>query len=417
MGKMEEKQLKESSKEQMNFSMSDSFLEFFITVVKFKWFLFLFVFIITVSATIIALVSPKWYKASASVLPAENTDFLSAFSGLSSLVKNFAPTKGLAALTGSSELDRYIAILKSSTLTDDVIKKFNLRKEYNLEGQYFDKVVKEFIANENIEVADEGNLVVSIYDKNPVRAAQIANYMVMRLNEINTRLSVTNAKANREFIEKRYFENVNDIKRLETEMQKFQEKYGVIAVPQQLESSFKAMSEIYIELVKKEIAANVLEKTYGENNPILHQAELEIQGLKTKINSINEGNDISKDGVNLLIPLKKAPELANKYLQIYKDLEIQYKILEFVQPMYEQAKIEEVRNTPSVLVLDKAGPPDRKAKPKALLYLIISFLSSTFIGLVLVFTKEGINKIKTAHPEKYSFIKESLKISLRRNKS
>ena len=398
-------------------TVGHSFIEFLTITVKFRWFLFWFIFVITTSATLLALLSPKWYKASASVLPAEQTDFLGALGGLSSLVKGFTPSKGLAALTGSTELDRYIAILKSSTLADNVIKEFNLTKEYDLEGDYYEKVVKEFTSNLDIEVQDEGNLLVSVYDKNPQRAADIANYMIGKLNEINTRLSVTNAKANREFVEKRYFENKNDIDDLENQMKDFQEKYGVVAVPEQLESTVKAMSEIYADLVKKEVALNVIQKTYGANSPMLNQLEIEVEELKSKINKINAGTEVSKDGINLLIPFKKAPDLAYKYLKIYKDLEIQYKILEFVQPMYEQAKVEEVRNTPSVLILDKAGPPERKAKPKGSLYFIISFLSSTFLGLLIVFSLEGINKIKNIDPERYDFIKQSLRVGIKRRKS
>ena len=47
----------------------------------------------------------------------------------------------------------------------------------------------------------------------------------------------------------------------------------------------------------------------------------------------------------VLIPLNIAPSLVNKYLNIYKNLEIQYTIAEFITPVYEQAKIEEVLNT------------------------------------------------------------------------
>ena len=112
--------------------------------------------------------------------------------------------------------------------------------------------------------------------------------------------------------------------------------------------------------------------------------------------------------MNLLIPFKKAPGLGYKYFKIYKDLEIQYKILEFVQPMYEQAKVEEVRNTPSVLVLDHAGPPERKARPKGSLYFVISFFASTFFGLLIVFSLEGLKKIKSIAPDKYDYMKTSL---------
>ena len=131
--------------------------------------------------------------------------------------------------------------------------------------------------------------------------------------------------------------------------------------------------------------------------------------MKKKIEMINAGQSLSADGVNLLIPFKKAPGLGYKYFKIYRDLEIQYKILELVQPMYEQAKVEEFRNTPSVLILDNAGPADRKARPKGSLYLVISFFASTFFGLLIVFSLEGLKKIKSVAPDKYEYMKSALR--------
>lgn len=390
-------------------SVGHSMVELFVVIAKYRWFLFLFIFIISAGATTYALLATKWYKASASVLPAEQASVLGSFSGLSSLVKSFSPTKGLAALTGSSEVDRYMAILKSGTMIDDVISKFKIREEYEMEDAYYEKVVKAFVSNLEIDVEDEGTLVVSVYDMDPQKAADIANYMITQLNEINTRLSVTNAKANREFIERRYIESITYIDTLENEMKNFLEKYGVIAVPEQLEATVKAMSDIYAQLAQKQVELNVMKRSYGEDSPLTLKAEIGVEELNKKINSLNAGNDLSDDGVNLLIPFKKAPGLGYKYFKIYRDLEIQYKILEFVQPMYEEAKVEEVRNTPSVIVLDYAGPAERKAKPKGSLYLVVSFLSSTLIGLLIVFTLEGINKVKLHSPEKYAYIRNSFR--------
>jgi tyrosine-protein kinase Etk/Wzc len=385
----------------------NSFVEFLTVTITYRWFLFWFVFLITVGSLTYALLSPKWYKATASVLPAEKSDFLSAFSGLSALAKNFSPSKGLAALTGNTEFDRYIAILKSSTMVDDVISNFDLRKEYDLEDVEYEKVTKMFSSNLELEVQDEGNLTISVFDKNPKKAADIVNYMIVKLNEINTALSVTNAKANREFIEKRYVENVADINNLENDMKSFQEKYGVIAVPEQIESTIKSMSEIFAEQAKKEIEFNVLKRSYGENNPLTKNAEIEVQEISKKINSlISSGNSV--DGSNLLIPFKRAPALGNKYLKIYRDIEIQYKILEFVQPLYEQAKVEEVRNSPSVLVLDKAAPPQLKAKPKGSLYALVAFVVSIVIGYFIVYIFVLFRKIKLSDPVSYSFITETL---------
>lgn len=411
---METKEPQSKNSDNDQYKVGHSLIEFLVVLVKYRWFLFLFVFVITVGATTYALLATKWYKASASVLPAEKTDLLGSFGGLSSLVKGFSPSKGLAALTGTNELDRYMAILKSGTMTDDVIKKFKLREEYEMEDSYYEKVIKAFIGNVDMEVEDEGNLVVSVYDQDPQKAADIANYMITKLNDMNTTLSVTNAKANREFIERRYIENVTYIDTLENKMKNFQEKYGVIAVPEQLEATVKAMSDIYAQLAQKEVELNVMKRTYGEDSPLTIKAEIGVEELNKKINSLNAGEELSDDGVNLLIPFKKAPGLGYKYFKIYRDLEIQYTILEFVQPMYEQAKVEEVRNTPSVLVFDYAGPAERKAKPKGSLYLLIAFLSSSFVGLLIIFSLEGIHKIKKIDPVRFNYMKNSLKFNFRK---
>lgn len=388
-----------------NEKVGNTFFEFLVITVKYRWFLFWFVFVITAGATAYALLAPKWYKSTASVLPAEKNDLLSTLSGISSLAKGFSASKGLAALTGqNSETDRYMAILMSATVTDDIIKKFDLRKEYDLENDYYEKVVKEWQSNFELEIADEGNLTITVFDKDPKKAANIANYLVDRLNEINTKLSVSNAKSNREFVEKRYTQNVKDINDLEDSMRNFQQKYGVIAVPEQLEATVKSMSAIYADMYKKEIEFNVLKQTYGADHPVTSTAKIELNELQKKINALNAGTDASQKDVKLLIPFKQAPELGNEYLKIYRNLEIQYKILEFVQPLYEQAKVEEARNTPSVLVLDKAGPADRKAKPKGSLYAAVGFVSSLLVGLFIVFFIELFSKLKTNEPEKFDYI-------------
>ena len=394
--------------------VGNTFLEFIIITVKYRWFLFWFVFIITAGATAFALLSPKWYKSTVSVLQAEKTDLLSSLSGLSSLVKGFSPSRGLAALTGNAEFNKYIAILKSTTLADDVIDRFGLKKEYDLEDSYHEKIIKEFFSNLDIEIADEGNLVINFFDKDPQRAADVVNYMIDQLNIINTRLSVFNAKFNREFIEKRYNQNVNDINNLETKMMEFQEKYGVIAVPEQIESTIKTMAAIYSDYLKKEIEFNVLRRTYGESSPLVQKAKIGVEEILKKINSLKYGSDISKNDIKLLIPFKQAPELGNKYLKIYKDIEIQYKILEFVQPMYEQAKVEEIRNTPSVLVLDKAVPADRKSKPKGSLYAILAFVISLTIGFIIIICLEAIQKMKHTDKNSFDYIKNSLKSDFRK---
>lgn len=405
-------ELKENTKKE---AVGNSLLDFISVLVKYRWFVIWFVFIGTVGTTVYALLSPKWYSSTASVFIAEKTDVLSAISGLSGLAKGVGAAKGLAALTGGNdEADKFKAILKSGTVTLDVINKFNLRKEYDYEDDYFDKVLKEWSSNLEIEMQEEGNLTITVYSKEPQKAADIANYLVAKLNEVNTRLGVTNAKANRTFVEKRYNQSIEDITNLETAMKTFQEDYGVIAVPQQIEATVKSMSSIYVDLYKKEVEYNVVKQTYGNDHPMVANTKIEMNELKKKIDLLNSGKDESMQDVKLLIPFKEAPALGNKYLKIYRNLEIQYKILEFIQPLFEQAKVEEARNTPSVLVLDYAGPAERKSKPKYSLYLLLGFVVSMIVALFFILIVETFKRLRNVDAERYDQVANTLKSDLKK---
>lgn len=395
--------------------VGNTFFEFFAMIIKYRWFLFWIIFIGSAGATLYAVFAPKWYMSTASVFAAEKSDLLSSLSGISGLAKGLAGRSSLAALYGQNdEMDKYKGIIKSGTMTNDIVAKFKLREEYEMEDDYYDKVLKEWGSNLELEVADEGNLNITVYSRFPKKAAEMANYIVEKLNEINTALSVTNAKANRAFVEKRYLQNVDDINALEDKMKAFQEHYGVVAVPEQIEATVKSMASIYADLYKKQVEFNVLKQSYGVDHPMTKNASIEMNELDKKINGLNMGTDASQKDFQLLIPFKKAPALGNEYLKIYRGLEIQYKILEFIQPMYEQARVEENRSTPSVVVLDYAGPAERKSKPKISLYGLLGLVISTTIGLVIVLVIESFKKLRNVDVERFDTMMNTVKKDLRK---
>ena len=392
-----------SSTDQRENLVGSAFLDFLFTIAKFRKFLTIWIFLIVGGAILLAVLTPKEYKATSSVLPASQSDLLSSLGGISSLAKSFSPLRGLGGLGGSDETDKYFAILKSKNVQYRLINEFNLKKVYDLENEPMWKVEKALSNNLNFELETDGNLLIEVYDESPKRAAKMANFLVSQLNEINTELHITNARSTREFIEKRYFQNIDDITNLELQMKDFQEKYGVIAVPEQIEATVKSLAELYVDVAREEVALNVMRKSLSKDNPTLITKELEYREISDKVNKLGTGSLIT-EYPKVLIPLNVAPGLVNKYLNIYKNLEIQYTIAEFITPVYEQARIEEVRSTPSVLVLDEAYPPERKARPKIALYALIGLVVSLVLGLFIVFMLELLRKLQKIDQQKFDYI-------------
>ncbi len=379
-------------------------LDFLTILTRHRKFISRFVLGVTVLVTVVALLSPKWYKSTAMVFPAERADIFGAIEGVSSLMKSFSPARALSSLAGATETDKYVVILKSKTVLNAVIEKFDLVRVYDITSYPEEFTTKELLSNVEFEAEPEGNLSITVYDKDPQRAADMVNYFVEMLNTVNARLQVQNAKGNRIFIEERYQKNLKDLAAAEDSMKAFQKKHGVIAMPEQTQASIKAAAELMAQLAVKEVEAGVLRRSQTPDHPAVVAAELQVDEFKRKLEEMNAGVGGRVGKMDVFVPFNKVPELGAEYLRRYREVEMQYKILQFIAPLYEQAKVEERRDTPSVIVLDKGRPAERKSKPKISLYALIALVSSSLIALIVVLGQEMFQRLKAEDAERMNLV-------------
>jgi tyrosine-protein kinase Etk/Wzc len=377
------------------------FMDFLTVLTNYRKFISRFVVLCTIGTMMVVIVLPKWYKSVASVFPAEKADLLGGLEGIASLAKSFSPTRALSALGGNQETDRYMAILKSKTVLGAVINKFDLVHVYDITDYPIEKTTKELLENVEFQIEDEGYITITVYDKEPQRSADMANFFVEMLNKTNTELQVKNARGNRGFIEERYKKNLVDLAAAEDSLKKFQKKYGVIALPEQIEASIKAIAEITGDLALKEVKASVLKRTQSDENPLVIAAKIEVDEIQKKLAQMNSGTHVPESEMKVFVPFNRMPDLGGEYIRRFREVEIQYKILQFLTPLYEQAKVEERRQTPSVIILDKAIPAERKAKPKISLYTLIALIISSLLSLLTVFFLEWLKRLRDMDPDRF----------------
>ncbi|HTR81280.1 MAG TPA: GNVR domain-containing protein [Bacteroidota bacterium] len=390
------------------FHVGDFFSEAITLLLKYRKFLSRFVLSITVASILLALVLPKWYLATVSVFPAEQEKLPTGIGELGLLSGAFSASKALSSLSGNPDLDRYSVILKSSSVLSAVIQKFDLAHVYGITSDIGEKTAKELLSNTDFTIEPEGNLTVSVYDKSPQRAADMANYFVEQLNHVNSDLMSQNARGNREFIEQRYEKNLSDLAAAEDSLKEFQKRSGILALPEQVEASIKAVTELAGQAALEDVQSAILARTLSEDHPSVKQARIEVEELHRKLEEMKNGSNYRAGDMRIIMPFNKLPDMGAEYVRRYRDVQIQNKILEFLTPIYEQAKVEEKRETPSVVVLDKAAPPERKAKPKITIYALLGFVLSILIGLFIVFLREAISKLKAQHPENFVALKDAI---------
>ncbi|OGU78802.1 MAG: hypothetical protein A2W11_09465 [Ignavibacteria bacterium RBG_16_35_7] len=381
---------------------------------KWKKFIFINLVIVTLLTTLVAFLLPNQYKATATIMiPPDNQMGLG---GLTSLLggKSSIASAGsrLFGMSNTSE-DILLGILNSRTAITDVIKKFNLMDYYEIDDRNMDKAIKAFQADILADPNEFGMIEFSIINKDPKVSAEIANYLVTLVDSMNIEFNIQRAKNNRIFIEKRYSQNVADLKKAEDSLYKFQKKFGIVAVPEQLEVTVKAAAEIESELIKKEMESFLVLQGYGESSPQYQGIQAEINLLKSKVQELKNSPSLGASS-NILYAFKEMPNIAMQYLRTYREVEIQQSILEIIMPMYEQAKVEEQKSIPTIMLMDKAVAPELKYSPRrSIIILGFLFLFSFFLIPFTFWAEKTFNRQEFQNPlqvKEANFIKKMTKI-------
>jgi tyrosine-protein kinase Etk/Wzc len=334
--------------------------------------------------TAVAFCLHKKYKAVASIVVAPD-NAAGGLGGLASLLGGGANmvafgTKVLGG--GIFQEDMILGIMNSRSVLENVISRFGLIPYYKVRGNKMDLAVKKFRKDISFDPNEFGLIEVSVIHRNPQTAADMANYLVHLADSANIELNIRRAVNQRLYIESRYLKNLSDLKAAEEDMSQFQHQYGVFSVPEQVKTAIGVAGKLESELLENQVALYAIEGQFGNNASAYKNLESRIKALKEKLDQLKWNSTANQE--SLLIPFQKIPGLQKEYIRKYREVEIQSKLLEFIYPMYEQAKMEEHKSIPAIMVVDQAVPPQLKYSPKRIALIVGVMLLVFFMHVVLV---------------------------------
>jgi uncharacterized protein involved in exopolysaccharide biosynthesis len=283
--------------------------------------------------------------------------------------------ESLLSPTSSSDANTFLAILKSHTIMQSVIEKFNLVEFYDVENN--EKAQESLEDDTNFEIDEEGTIRVETYIKTDwfhsdedeeickTLSRDITNYFVVKLDIVNKRLKSEKAMQHRIFIENRYNQNIIDLAIAEEKLKTYQEINKTVAIPKESNASIQVSAEILSRITIQKVRLGMLEKTLTESHP-------EVQILKSEISELEK-------------ELSDVPNLILELGRLIRDVEVQNILYTFLTQQYEEAKIQEAKDTPTVQVLDYAVLPQLKYKPVRSRIVIIGFVLSTIFSLYYVY--------------------------------
>lgn len=308
---------------------------------------------------VLFVIDPIFYSAGI-VRTSSQSSGLQNLLGLSGGGLDFSDLTSFSGGGGATkELALYSQILNSRRAVEAAIIKFNIIESE--EFKYMFDAVKYFRASVMEITQDKlaGTLEIGIYDKDPAKAKEIADFMISQLNKIHAEMSALNAKNNKEFLESRYNAVKTDLKKIEDSLVYYQNNFG-ISPDVSIQAALKLEIEVEASIKSEEIKLELMRKILSPDEPEIKAQESKIEALRSQLTNIQK-TPADRESV---LGLKGSPEVIMNFLRLKRDVEIQNKILTTIIPILEQSKIEEKKETPTVLVLDPPNVPDKKAKPK-----------------------------------------------------
>lgn len=388
-----------------------SWIDYLHILVKWRRLFFTTALVVGIVGAAYSLIMPKEFKASALIMPPGSNSGV-----LGGLPVNI-PGLNLGALlgAGNEQSNIVLAILNSRTVAENTIRRFHLIERYHAKS--IEHALLRFKNRVKFSLEKEGTISVEAITATPFfhpdpeeeRARHLCvdmvNYIISQADSLNRALQTQQARYYRQFIEKRYLENIDSLRSLEQRMKAFGEKYGVVSLDEQLAASIKMAAELQGQILIEQIGAEVLRRFVAPENAEYQKKIMKIQALKKQLNDLigNSGSlDQMKDDIPAIFPkFSAAPELGIQYLRLKRELEVQKVLYEFLTQQYEQAKIQEAKDTPTIQVLDPPRVPILRYRPKRKLFVLFLVLLAGILTLCYVFFMEYVARLRQTEPEAY----------------
>jgi uncharacterized protein involved in exopolysaccharide biosynthesis len=347
------------------------FPEQLIVLAKRKSFIFKFVGIAVILSVTTVLLLPNTYTAKAKIMPPQQNQSMGAMAALSQL----GP---LAALAGQgmglrTPSDLFVALLRSDTVAYGLIDRFSLMTVYKEKLRIDARRGLE--DRSQITAGKEGVISISVDDRSPQRAADLANAYVEELEKLTKTLNMTEAGRRRLFFEREVKMANEDLADAEVAFKQTEEKTGLILLDSQSKAMIGSLTSLRAAIAAQEVKVQAMRSFATAENPDLVMAEQELATMRAQLERVERGQ--GKRSI-ADVPLENVPTAGLEYVRKYRDVQYHEALFQLLAKQYEAAKIDEARDTLFVQQMDKAFPPERKSGPHRALIV----LSATFLALL-----------------------------------
>jgi capsule polysaccharide export protein KpsE/RkpR len=345
-----------------------------------------------IASIIVAFLVPAHYKSAVRFVPAENSTNSSGGSMMGLLSKAIGGSDSMASGLGLDAAGLlgaktpgafYVEVLKSRTVQDRLINRFDLRARYR-KSTYVEAGKKLAKFTEIEEDKKSGVITLTVTDYEPKVAAQIANAYIEELNRLAVDLNTSSAHRERQFLEQRLATAKEDLARASAGLSQFTSKNTMVDPQNEGRAVMDAAARLQGELIASQTELKGLQEIYSDDNIRVRTLKARMAELQSQLSKlVGRGGELSQDltqtGSAPYPSMRILPGLGSHYADLYREAKIQEAVYAFVTQQLEMAKIQEAKELPIVRVMDAGVASEKRSSP--IRSLIVA--GSVFGALVL----------------------------------
>lgn len=320
---------------------------------------------------VLAFLLPVRYTAITTILPPSSP---------SSLASVFAAESGqlgaLASLAGNSfgfhsPADVCLAMLRSRTVEDAVIQRFHLMQQYDEKRLSDTRRMLERRTSLKLNLKS-GIIALSAQDRDPARAAELANGYVDEFRKFSASMAITEAAQRRQFFERELLASKENLTQAEDALKQTQQSTGMLEPVSESRAMLESAVVLRAQMAAKQVELRSMRTFATEDNPRLIQLKQQIAALQSQLTSLSgSSEDTASDP---LLPKGMIPEAGAEFLRRARDVKYNEAVVALLSKQFEVARLDEARQGAAVQVIDTAVTPDRRSSPKRLAILLGSIV-------------------------------------------
>jgi capsule polysaccharide export protein KpsE/RkpR len=365
-------------------------------------------------STLAAFLIPNKFESITRVLPSDSIPhtggMLSALAGISGSSSAGSSSSSLLDMAGEALGTKnngalYVALLKSRTVQENLVRRFNLMKVYRVGSMGAARKILE----KRADIAEDRKsfvITLSVTDHDRQRARDLAQGYIEELNNLLAHVTTSSAGQQRLFLEQRLIQVRKDLETAEKNFSQYSSKNATLDLPEQTRAMVESGAILEAQVIAAQSELEGLEQIYTANNVRVRTAQARLSELQRKLQQMGGAADgapthsSTANDQQLYPAIRQLPLLGVEWADLYREVKVEETVFQLLTTQYELAHMEEARETPVLNVVDPANLPETKSFPPRLVLILASTFVCLGLGALGILAEERWRSISYDDPTK-----------------